>query len=132
MDETKNLISVSRFLGSFVLSYSRLMLDNIINAAYGEDRFNNNIIDKQIYYGDTDSVLLKADVAKRLQKAGFIGINNGELTDDLNKNFTKDYIKNKDNYEFYKVIDYCAASAKKYSMMYITPENEIKTNKCSV
>ena len=34
MDETKNLTSRSRFLGSFVLSYSRLMLDNIINAAY--------------------------------------------------------------------------------------------------
>ena len=55
------------------------MLDNIINAAYGEDRFNENIIDKQIYYGDTDSVLLKVDIAKRLQKAGFIGINNGRI-----------------------------------------------------
>ena len=56
MDETKNLTSRSRFLGSFVLSYSRLMLDNIINAAYGEDIFNINIIDKQIYYGDSDSI----------------------------------------------------------------------------
>ena len=44
------------------------MLDNIINAAYGEDRFNNNIIDKQIYYGDTDSVLLKVDIAKKYKK----------------------------------------------------------------
>ena len=105
------------------------MLDNIINAAYGGDRFNIIIIDKQIYYGDTDSLLLKVDIAKRLQKAGFSGINNGELTDDLNQNFTKDYIKNKENYEFYKVVDYCAAAAKKYSMMYITPENVIKTNK---
>ena len=127
MDETKNVTSRSRFLGSFVLSYSRLMLDNIISTAYGEDRFNNNIIDKQIYYGDTDSVLVNVDIAKKLQKAGFVGINNGELTDDLNKNFNKDYIKNKENYEFYKVIDYCGAAAKKYSMMYITPENVIKT-----
>ena len=39
MDETR-----SRFLGSFVLSYSRLMLDNIINAAYGEEIFNNKIL----------------------------------------------------------------------------------------
>ena len=53
-------------------------------------------------------------------------MNNGKLI-DLNKNFSKDYIKNKDNYEFYKVVDYCAAAAKKYSMMYITPENIIKT-----
>ena len=103
------------------------MLDNIINPAYGEYRFNNNIIDKQIYYGDTDTILVNVDIAEKLQKSGFVGINNGELTEDLNKNFNKDYIKNKDNYEFYKVIDYCPAAAKKYSMMYITPENELKT-----
>ena len=48
MDETKYLTSIRRFLGSFVLLYSHLMLDNIINAAYGEDIFNANIIDKQI------------------------------------------------------------------------------------
>ena len=129
MDETKNLTSRSRFLGSFVLSYSRLLLDDIINAAYGEDIFNINIIDKQIYYGYTDSILVNVDFAKKLKKAGFIGINNGELTDDLNKNFSEDYIKKNENYEFYKVIDYCAAAPKKYSMMYITPENVIKTNK---
>ena len=64
MDETKNLTSRSRFLGSIVLSYSRLMLDNIINAAYSVDRFNNNIIDKQIYYGYTDSILVNVDNAK--------------------------------------------------------------------
>ena len=77
MDETKNLTSRSRFLGFFVLPYSRLRLDNIINAAYGEDRFNINIIDKQIYYGDTDSVLVNVDIAKKFKKAGFIGTKNG-------------------------------------------------------
>jgi len=40
MNETKNLTSRSRFLGSFVLSYSRLMLDDIINAAFGKYRFS--------------------------------------------------------------------------------------------
>ena len=75
MDETKKLTSRSRFLGSFVLSYSRLMLDNIINAAYGEDRYNINIIDKQIYYGDTDSILVNVDISKKFQKAGFVGVN---------------------------------------------------------
>ena len=63
----------------------------------------------------------------KIKIAGFVGINNGELTDDLNKNFSEDYIKKNENYEFYKVIDYCAAAPKKYSMMYITPENVIKT-----
>ena len=87
------------------------MLDNIINVANGEDIFNISIIDKQIYYGDTHSILVNVDIAKN-KKAGFIGINNGELTDDLNKNFSEDYIKKNKNYEFYKVIDYCAAAAK--------------------
>ena len=68
MDETKNLTSKSRFLGSFVLSYSRLMLDNIINAAYGEDRFNISSIDKQIYNGDADSVLVNVYIAKNHKK----------------------------------------------------------------
>ena len=68
MDETKKLTSRSRFLGSFVLSYSRLMLDNIINAAHGEDRFNINIIDKQIYYRNTDSVLVNVNIAKKYKK----------------------------------------------------------------
>ena len=44
------------------------MLDNILDAAYGEDRFNINIIDKQIYYGDTDSVLVNVDFAKNDKK----------------------------------------------------------------
>ena len=48
----------------------------------------------------------------KIKKTGFIGINNGELTDDLNKNFSEDYIKKNENYEFYKVIDYCAAAPK--------------------
>ena len=49
------------------------------------------------------------------------------MTDDLNKNFSEDDIKKNEKYEFYKVFDYCAAAPKKYSMMYITPENVIKT-----
>ena len=69
------------------------MLDNIITADYGEDGFNDTTSDNQIYYGDTDSVLVNVDIAKKLQKAGFVGINNGELTDDLNKNFNQDFIK---------------------------------------
>ena len=104
MDETKILTSRSRFLGSFVLSYSRLMLYNIIKAAYGEDRFNINIIDKQIYYGDTDSVLVNVDIAKKYKKAGFIGINNGEVTDDLNEISQKIILKIKIIMNFTKLL----------------------------
>ena len=103
MGETK--FNIKKYvLGLLSLSYSRLVLDNIINASYGEDRFNNNIIDKQIYYGDTESVLLNVDIAKKLQKAGFIGVNNGELTDDLNKNFEKIILKIKIIMNFIKLL----------------------------
>ena len=68
MDETKNLTSRGRFLSSFVLSYSRLMLDDIINAAYGEDIFNVNIIDKQMYYGGAASILVNVEIAKKYKK----------------------------------------------------------------
>ena len=40
-----------KILGSFVLLYSRLIIDSMINAAYGENRFNGNITVNQIYYG---------------------------------------------------------------------------------
>ena len=63
-----NLTSRSWFSGSFVLSYSRSMLDNIIKAASGENRFNDIIFDKQIDYGDTDSVLVNVDIAKTYKK----------------------------------------------------------------
>ena len=43
----------------------------LINAAYDEDRFNDNIIDKQIYYGDTDSVLLNVDIANKITESRF-------------------------------------------------------------
>jgi hypothetical protein len=39
IDETKNLSTRSRFLGAFVLAYSRQMLDDIVNCIYGENRF---------------------------------------------------------------------------------------------
>ena len=52
--------------------------------------FYNNIINKQTYYGDTDSVLLNVNSAKNIRQSCFIGVNNGELTDDMNKNISKD------------------------------------------
>ena len=76
-DEGKDLTSRSRFLGSFVLSYSRMMLDDIINCVYGEDRFDINKASSQIYYGDTDSIIIHQSQVKKLEEAGFIGNTNG-------------------------------------------------------
>ena len=65
-DETKELTSRSRFLGSFVLSYSRMMLDDIINCIYGKDRFRIEGIQKQVYLGDTDSIIIHSSLLQKL------------------------------------------------------------------
>ncbi len=118
-DETKDLTSRSRFLGAFVLSYSRLMLDNIVNCVYGEDRFRSEGIQKQIYYGDTDSLIVHQSQLKQLEDNGFIGTENGKLTDDLNKKFINNGI-------YCKIIQLCAPASKRYAIKYIMPDGTIK------
>ena len=54
-------------------------------------------------------------------------MNNADLTDDLIKKNSVDYVKKNENYEFYKIIDCCAAAARKCSMIFVTTENIIKT-----
>ena len=49
------------------------MLDNIVNCVYGEDRFRSEGIQKQIYYGDTDSLIVHQSQLKQLEDNGFIG-----------------------------------------------------------
>ena len=49
------------------------MLDDIVNCIYGEDRFNENGITKQIYIGDTDSIVIHCSLVHKLEEAGFIG-----------------------------------------------------------
>ena len=76
-DENKDLTSRSRFLGSFVVSYSRLLLDDIVNCLYGDNRFKIEGVTKQIYYGDTDSIMIHCSLLDKLIKNGFIGDENG-------------------------------------------------------
>jgi hypothetical protein len=115
IDESKELTSRSRFLGSFVLSYSRLMLDNIVTCVYGEDRFSEKGIDKQIYTGDTDSIIIHCSLIKRLEDNNLIGTSNGLLADDLNKKFLKN--------GYGKIIRYCASAPKKYFLKYVLPND---------
>ena len=103
-DENKDLTSRSRFLGSFVLSYSRLLLDDIVNCIYGDNRFKIEGLKNQIYYGDTDSIMIHCSLLDKLLKNGFIGDENGKLTDDLNKDFMIN--------GFSKVTKYCASAPK--------------------
>ena len=123
-DETKDLSSRSRFLGSFVLSYSRVLLDNIINCIYGEDRFNISGLKKQIYNGDTDSIIIHCSLVQKLKDNNFIGTENGKLTDDLNKNFLIN--------GYAKITKCCNAAPKKYALKYILPDNTINEKiKCN-
>ena len=123
-DETKDLTSRSRFLGSFILSYSRMMLDEIINCIYGENRFKKEFIKNQVYLGDTDSIVIHSSLIEKLEKAGFIGDVNGKLTDDLNKNLLSN--------GYAKILKLTAPAPKKYSLQYMLPDGSIKEKtKCN-
>ena len=123
-DETKDLSSRSRFLGSFVLSYSRLMLDNIVNCIYGENRFNEAGIKTQIFLGDTDSLIIHSSLIHKLKEDGFLGTDSGKLSDDLNKSFLKN--------GFAKITKFVSSQPKKYALKYILPDNTIKEKiKCN-
>jgi len=111
-------------LGAFVLAYSRQMLDDIVNCIYGENRFRKEGIKQQIYYGDTDSIIIHVSLLDKLIKAGFIGNTNGLLADDLNKQFLEN--------GFAKIIMLCAGAPKKYAVKYVMPDDKIKSKlKCN-
>ena len=121
LDINKQLTSRSVFLGSFILSYTRRLLNKIFNCIYGDDRYRQEGITKQIYYGDTDSLLVHCTQINKLIKGGFIGNENGKLTDDLNKNF----VKPDGSFEFAKVIAYFGQAPKSYGYKYVSPNNSI-------
>ena len=80
------------------------MLYDIVNCIYGENRFKKEGIKQQIYYGDTDSVIIHVSLLDKLINAGFIGNSNGLLGDDLNKQFLENV--------FVKIIILCAGAPK--------------------
>ena len=67
-----------------------MMLDDIINCIYGKDRFRIEGIQKQVYLGDTDSIIIHSSLLQKIIDGDFIGDTNGKLSDDLNKNFLND------------------------------------------
>ena len=101
-----------------------MMLDDIVNCIYEEDRFKKEGIEKQIYVGDTDSIVIHSSLIEKLKHKGFIGSENGKLTDDLNKTFlTTGYAK---------ITKYCSAAPKKYAISYILPDGKVKEKiKCN-
>ena len=100
------------------------MLDRIVNCIYGEDRFRPEGITKQIYLGDTDSIVIHSSLIDNLLQAEMIGTENGKLADDLNKQFlTTGYAK---------ITRYCCSAPKKYACQYIMPNGTCKEKvKCN-
>ena len=100
------------------MSYSRQMLDDIITCIYGEAIFTEQGITKQIYLGDTDSLVIHSSLVQNLEEKGFIANENGKLTDDLNKKFLIN--------GYAKITHLCCPSPKLYTLKYIMPDNTHK------
>lgn len=72
-DERAKRISKPTYLGAFVLSHSRLIMDNIYQAADP----CMNCVSNLPYYGDTDSLILPACTIPRIRSSGLL-CENGE------------------------------------------------------
>jgi hypothetical protein len=79
LDETVNKPS---FLGSFILGYSREIMDKYINAING---YHN--IDSSFYRTDTDSLIIHSSQLPNVQK--YIGKNLGDIDFDIKGKITK-------------------------------------------
>ena len=107
--ESQHLSGRPSYLGAFVVAYSRVLLNNIIDVIYGDDRYTVEGIKKQVYTGDTDSLVVHSSQLQRLIDANMIGGQNGKLTDDLNKKF----IVGPNKYQFAKITDFVTSAPKK-------------------
>lgn len=122
VNETKHLSGRPSYLGAFVLSYSRVLLNDIINTIYGKDRYTVDGIKKQVYTGDTDSLVVHCSQIQSLINANMIGDENGKLTDDLNKKFNT----GNNTFQFSKITEFVTSAPKKYALKYVMPNNERK------
>ena len=130
-DISKFLTKRSIFLGCFVLQFSRLLFNNIINAIYEGRRFTAEGIGLQIGYNDTDSFLMRGEDLDKIHKLGLVADVSGKLTDDL----CSKKLKGKDKYEFIitdpltgeerpqfgKIVKFIGTAPKCYAFKYIIP-----------
>lgn len=116
-----------RYLGAHTLSYTRAMLAKIINVV---NPFSRNpskqvrSIQNQPYYGDTDSVFVPAEGAKRLVKNGMFGTEPGKLTDDQYEDWNSARQAN-GMPTFAKIIRADFPAPKTYGVRAILPNNTI-------
>ena len=105
-----------RYLGSFVLAWARLMLDDVMQAV-NPNRRDGTItsIRQQPIYGDTDSVMVPMSCLPRLTP--FLGDEAGKLGDELYDDWNSH-----DEPKFAKIIRYVSGAPKAYAIRAIFPE----------
>eukprot|EP01135_Chromosphaera_perkinsii_P005086 Nk52_evm1s315 gene=Nk52_evmTU1s315 len=132
---------VSTVLGAFVLAYSRLELDRFISICMPPHvrrcsdymtKLCNGELPQQVYYGDTDSIIIHRSMLLPLLKHNCLGSGNGLLTDDVYpKKFSPSYDEAveiwrqnpAEDIRICRIIDYIAIAPKSYGITYLSPED---------
>jgi ATP-dependent DNA helicase PIF1 len=103
-----------RYLGSFVLAWSRLLYDDIYNLINPWRREGSaRSINKQILYGDTDSFFVHCSALPRLMK--ILGGKCGMVGDDLNDKWKEQ--------GFAKIVQFNGPGPKSYALRAILPDS---------
>lgn len=118
------------YIGAFILSYSRMMLESIIRDGFS-NRCDGTVasIKHQVFYGDTDSLIVHCSVIPKVKQ--WIKNENGFMTDDLCENDSwcqneqGEDITTHDDYDhtqlrFTKLVSMLAPAPKSYGGEYVT------------
>lgn len=103
-----------RYLGGFILAYSKILYDDVYTVVNPLRRSGClQSVKMQIPYGDTDSFLIHMSRVPALRKAGLIGLNPGQICDDL----IDDELTN-----FAKIVELEIPGPKSYGLRAVFPE----------
>lgn len=107
-----------RYLGAFILAWSRYMLDNIITLIQPDRRAGTIAsLQGQCLYGDTDSLLIHSSRIPYVTH--MFGSQSGQLSDDLNQGWAgRDH---NNELRFAKVVHYVCGAPKSYMVEAVVP-----------
>lgn len=129
LDKSNYLSRSPIHLGVFILDYSKVMLDEIIQTINPNRRDGTlQSVIQQPLTGDTDSLVIHSSLLPRLNK--WIKKENGYLVDELNKNFNLDkdgnVTDNLDKMSFSKIKQAYVPIPKAYAFLFNSPEDKYK------
>lgn len=126
VDDSNIMCSRPRYLGAFVLSYTRQMIGKLVNLINPKCRGGGvEGIKMQPFYGDTDSLFAHADAIPRLMDE--IGEGHGKLTDDMFDGWNKGKQKDGVTPLFAKITEARFLKPKEYAVKAILPDNSSKS-----